>query len=134
MADKRKRTVVFSWLKDQAATIFFLQETHTTPDVEKMWMEEWGSPNIFFSHGTSNSKGTCILFRSLNRCQLKKQFTDKEGRFVIIDLEIDDKIITLVNIYAPNTDSPEFFDSILIQLESFECQSFIFGGVFDGKS
>ena len=131
LADKRKRTVVFSWLKDQAATIFFLQETHTTPDVEKMWMEEWGSPNIFFSHGTSNSKGTCILFRSLNRCQLKKQFTDKEGRFVIIDLEIDDKIITLVNIYAPNTDSPEFFDSILIQLESFECQSFIFGGDFN---
>ena len=48
LADRRKRTVVFSWLKDQAATIFFLQETHSTPDVEKLWIKEWGSPNMFF--------------------------------------------------------------------------------------
>ena len=109
LADKRKRAEVFLWLKDQDAKIFFLQETHSTPNVEKIWMDQWGSSEIFFSHGTSNSKGTCILFRNLEQYQVKKHFSDKEGRFVIVDILIGDIIITLGNIYAPNVDAPEFF-------------------------
>ena len=69
LADKRKRAEVFSWLKDQDAEIFFLQETHSTPNAERSWIDQWGASSLFFSHGTSNSRGTCILFRKLDHFQ-----------------------------------------------------------------
>ena len=38
-----------------------------------------------------------------------KHFVDPEGRSVIADIGTGDKIMTLVNVYAPNKDSPAFF-------------------------
>ena len=38
-----------------------------------------------------------------------KCYTDPEGRFIIVDVETEEKILTLVNIYAPNRDDPIFF-------------------------
>ena len=63
--------------------------------------------------------------------QVKKEFHDKEGRLVILDVIAFESILTLVNIYAPNTDDPAFFDSVLTQLDQFECQSIIWGGDFN---
>ena len=110
---------------------FFLQETHSTADIENTWKDEWGSPGLFFSHGNFNSRGTCILFRDFEQFQIKKQFCDKEGRIVMLDIGIVDTTVTLINIYAPNTDDAAFFDSISLQLEQFECQSIIWGGDFN---
>ena len=36
-----------------------------------------------------------------------------------------------MNIYAPNTDDPAFFDSVLTQVDQFEFQSIIWGGDFN---
>ena len=44
------------------------------------------------------SAGTCILFEH----KILKQFSDREGRFVIVDIKTEDKTLTLVNVYAPN--------------------------------
>ena len=33
----------------------------------------------------------------------------REGRLIIVDIKTEDRIITLVNIYAPNHDEPDFF-------------------------
>ena len=131
LADKRKRAEVFSWLKDQDAEIFFLQETHSTPNAERSWIDQWGASSLFFSHGTSNSRGTCILFRKLDHFQIKKQFHDTRGRFIILDIVAFESVLTLINIYAPNSDDPLFFENILIQLEQFDCQSIIWGGDFN---
>ena len=131
LADKRKRAEVFTWLKDQDASIFFLQETHSTPGIEKSWRDEWGSSGLFFSHGTSNSRGTCVFFSNIENFQVKKEFHDNEGRLVILDILAFDAVLTLVNIYAPNSDDPSFFDLILTQLDQFECQSIVWGGDFN---
>ena len=43
------------------------------------------------------------------------QRIDSLGRFVIIQIEIDDKIFVLVNIFAPNTDKEQlkFYEDLL---------------------
>ena len=51
---------MFAFLKDQNATIYFLQETYSEQSDESFWKNEWGG-EMFFSHGTRHSKGTCIL-------------------------------------------------------------------------
>jgi len=46
-------------------------------------------------------------------------------------MKIDNKILTLVNIYAPNNDNPTFFQNLLDHLLSFECEEIIMGGDFN---
>ena len=58
--DCDKRRSIFSFLKDQKATFYFLQETYSDPNDESFWKSEWGG-NIIFSHGLHRSRGVCIL-------------------------------------------------------------------------
>ena len=48
-----------------------------------------------------------------------------------MDMEIDNKVLTLVNIYAPNKDNPSFSQNLLDHLLSFECEEIIMGGDFN---
>ena len=86
-----------------------------------MWTSEWGFSAVFSSY-SSTSAGTCKLFNNNFGHKILKQFSDLEGRFVRVDVKTDYKILTLVNVYAPNDDNPTFFKSVLNQLLSFDCE------------
>ena len=62
LGQKQKRIAVFKRLS-KLNCISLLQETHSTPELEKMWIDEWKG-NIEFSHGTSNSCRTAIFLSS----------------------------------------------------------------------
>ena len=62
LGDNLKRRCVFDWLRNTEFEMFFLQETHSTVECEKIWSNEWGY-KVFFSHGKSNSAGVCILLK-----------------------------------------------------------------------
>ena len=113
-----KRKEVFTWLNDKPYNIICLQETHSTLSVETMWQNEWGG-SIIFSHGTSSQRGTAILFKNNINPDIHQIKTDINGRWVIIDLTIDSYRFCLVNLYAPNEDSPEFFTNLSVELENF---------------
>lgn len=73
-----------------------------------------------------------ILFRFSNfSFQILKSFSDPEGRFVMVDIQLESNILTLVNIYAPNEDKPTFFQNVLNQLLCFGCSEIMFGGDFN---
>ena len=40
-------------------------------------------------------------------------YEDVEGRLLVLDLYIDDKIYRIIGIYAPNQDKPDFFSVVL---------------------
>ena len=42
------------------------------------------------------------LFNKIFQLEIIRQYSDQEGRCIIIDMKIDNKVLTLVNIYAPN--------------------------------
>ena len=113
LRDVVKRKEIYTYIKSLNCNIICLQETHSTMEDEKLWSMQWGPGEIFFSHGTSNARGVCILISDRNKIlEPKIAFTDTEGRVLGILLKIGNKQILLVNIYAPNTDSPEFFESL----------------------
>ena len=60
LRDSNKRKKLFLLMKTLNQDMFMLQETHSTVDTEKLWLDEWGG-EIIFSHGTSNSKGVAIF-------------------------------------------------------------------------
>ena len=99
---------VLTWLQLKEAKLIFLQETHTISESEYVWRQEWEG-SLFFSHGTSNSKGTCILIHKSLPFTVYKSIQDKDGRYVMIDAEINGLRLTLYNIYGPNEDAADLY-------------------------
>ena len=118
-------------VKEKKFAIYFLQEVHCTNETEPYWHSEWGSDSTFFTTFSSSRAGVAILFNNNFQFQILKHFADPEGRFIISDIDTGDKIMTLVNVYAPNEDNPAFFRNVREKLCSFECVVVIFGGDFN---
>ena len=88
---------------------------------------------MIFSSFTSASAGVCIPFNNNFEFKVLRQFSDPAGRFIIVDIETEGRVlhVTLVNIYAPNQDKPDFFRKVADQLLSFDCEEIRLGGDFN---
>ena len=119
IADKIKRKGVFEFYRN-IADIVVLQETHSVEKDENLWRNEWGG-RILFSHGETNARGVCILFKRGYYCNIENVTTDYDGRVICCELHWPDTDIriTLCNIYAPNRDSPAFYDALSQRLADY---------------
>ena len=115
-----KRRSIFRWIHNQNAQFTFLQETHSTKLTVDTWSAEWGG-KAFFSHGTSNSKGAMILINPKLDCKIEKCISDENGRYIILDVSVEDSRLILVNIYAPNdlNQQSNFLDPYTISCKTF---------------
>ena len=100
---------------------------HCTKEREPYWHSERGFSTIFTTFSSSRA-GVAILFNNNFQFQILKHFADPEGRFIIADIEIWDKIMSLVNVYARNEDNSAFFRNVRDKLCSFECDFIVLGG------
>ena len=67
------------------------------------WHKEWGT-DIFLSHGDSKSKGVAFLLPQ-SKCFKIIQFRIKlEGRIACLEINIDDTVISVFNVYVPTKD------------------------------
>ena len=99
-----RREVAFQFLNRKKCDIICLQEMHWTSDLEMIIKRQWKG-DIYFAHGTANARGVSVLiYRRLYRI-VKQVQSDNEGRIVNILLDIDDHILNIVNVYAPNKDT-----------------------------
>ena len=130
MRDYKKRRELFHYFHKSEAGILLLQETHSTTDIEKQWRAEWGY-TVLFAHGTNDSRGVCILIKNKFFCDIHNVFTDPNGRYIIIDITIGNKRLTLVNVYGPNQDTPAFFESIINLIEGIPNDNRVVGGDFN---
>ena len=96
-----KRRSIFSYLKNQKATLYCLQETFSNEDDEKIWSAEWGG-QIIFSHGSEHSRGVCILLSLNSGFSISTVHADRDGRYIIVKVNIGDEHLFVINIYAPN--------------------------------
>ena len=93
--------------------ISVLIDTHSTNNVENQWHTEWGY-DAYFSSYASNSRGVAILFKNSFEFKVHRDIKDKNGNFIILDITVSDYRFTLVAVYGPNEDNPEFFFQIYI--------------------
>ena len=103
-----KRLKLYHYLRHKNFDVIFLQETHSCKNSEKYWRSQWAG-NILFSHGSSNSRGTAILFKRKSAISVKYQVHDPCGRYVIAQVEFEMLSFLLVNLYAPNIDDESYF-------------------------
>ena len=125
-----KRKDVLNYYKQSKYSIICLQDTHFTNDLEPYIETQWGYKCVFNSY-RSNSRGVAVLFNNNFELKIHNKKTDKEGNMIALDMSIDDNRVTLVNIYGPNKDKPEFFDLVRDVLLELDNQYFIICGDFN---
>ena len=125
-----KRKQLFEWIRNKKPDILFLQETHTTAEAETIWKLDWGEEAVF-AHGSSAARGTCILFKQSINNKTYKEITDPNGRYIILDIEMEGLRMTLANIYAPNDDDTSVYIDVIQLIESLPNDNQIIGGDFN---
>ena len=126
-SNKRKRIDVFNWAKSKDASVICFQETHSTQEVVKSWETEWGY-SAYFSHCSSKSAGVCILFKENLDFEVHDTVIDSNGRYIVLDVTLQEQRVTLVCLYGHNTDEPHLFQEITQKVLLFKNSSMILCG------
>ena len=110
--DQAKRRSIFAYLKDQKASIYFLQETYSELKDETIWQNEWGG-KMYFSHGSRHSKGTCILIDPSITYNVQYSFSNNSGRITPLTFSMQSFKVVLVQFRVLLALSNEWQDPII---------------------
>ena len=125
-----KRKDVFHFLKSKNYNIYCLQDTHFTSEIESSIRSMWGF-DCFFSSFSSNSRGVSILFNNNFEYEVLKEKRDLNGNYLALDVVIDKQKLTLLSLYGPNMDNPDFYDQIMNIIEDFGNERYLLCGDFN---
>ena len=114
LADYKKRKDMFMWLRRQKANIFCLQDTHCDQKKKDMWQNEWGG-TCLFSGKSSNSRGVAILFNNNFQFEINEVREDGDGNFLGLNMTVHSYQITLISLYGPSRDNPEFYKKTITE-------------------
>jgi len=133
LGDKHKRETVLLHIKHKLQGIIMLQETHSCVEVEQTWSELTGA-KCYFSHGKTDSRGVAMLVLDEN-VKVKDVLYDDDGRYIMMNVEHNEKQYLLLNVYAPTKDKPAlqlaFFETLTTLLEDHVDKQIVAGGDFN---
>lgn len=127
-----KRKKILTYLKKQRTTIAMLQETHLSDSEHLKLKRDWVG-QIFFSSCKTNTRkrGTIILINKHFPFILEHQVSDPDGRYILITGTVHEQSLTIINIYAPNEDSPKFISKIILMFNQYCKGMGVCGGDFN---
>ena len=100
------------WIQKQQPYICCLQETHFRPrDTYRLKVRGW--KKIFHANGNQKKAGVAILISDKIDFKTKTSTRNKEGHYITIKGSIQEKDITIVNVYAPNIGAPQYIRQML---------------------
>ena len=91
---------------------------------------------MIFSHGSNHSRGVLVLINEQLQYEINNIVTDDEGRYILLEMTIQESPFLLLNLYAPTklNEQIAFFQEILSAVQSAnfdtECRVVI-GGDFN---
>jgi len=124
-----KRKKMLTYLKRQKVDIAFIQESHLTDSEHLKLCRDWVG-NVFYSSFSSKARGVALLINKHLNFKLNSVEKDQNGRFLLVDCEINRNKMSLVNIYGPNYDDPLFFNNLIMKLATIGGQCVV-GGDFN---
>jgi exonuclease III len=75
---------------------------------------------MLFSFYKSNARGVGILFKRNLDLKVHQSFVDEKGNYIVLDLSVNSKQFTLINVYGPNTDQPKFYENIFRSIDDID--------------
>ena len=126
--NKRKKS--FAFLKKKCPDVICIQETHCQIEYEELWKNQVGF-EIIFSNGTSSSRGVATCIKKSSDIKIVKISKDQQGRILIVDVDLQNVVFTIVNLYAPNEDDPDFFLELFALLQNHKNEEIVMTGDFN---
>jgi exonuclease III len=106
-----------NWIKKKNPTICCLQETHLT-NRNKHRLRTKGWKKIYQANGPRKQAGVAILIS--DKVDFKPTLIKRDkGHSILIKGEIDQKKVTIINLYAPNVNTPNFIKHTLKDLKAY---------------
>lgn len=131
LGSQEKRKDVIKFLKSKKCDVYCLQDTHFVEDIHNIVKSEWGFDKCFFSSYASNARGTAIIFNNTFDFKVHEYVCDENGNYVILNVTLENTQVTLVNIYGPNRDYPDFYKLVLEKASNFGNENYIICGDFN---
>ena len=104
-------------------------KTHFRPrDTYRLKVREW--KKIFHANGKQKKAGVAIHISEKIDFKVKTITRDKEEHYIMIKGSIQEEIITIVNIYAPNIGAPQYIRQMLTAIKGEIDSSTIIVGDF----
>ena len=72
---------------------------------------------MFHANGKQKKAGVAILISDKIDLKIKNITRDKEGHYIMIKGSIQEEDITIVNIYAPNIEAPQYIRQTLTDIK-----------------
>jgi exonuclease III len=116
-----KRHWLANWIKKEDPAICCLQETYLI-DRNKHWLRVKGWEKIYQANGPWKQAGVAILILDTVDFKLTLIKWDKEGHSILIKGEIHQKEVTIISVYAPNVNAPNFIKHTLQDLKTYRLQ------------
>ena len=111
-----KRHRLAEWIQKQDPYICRLQETHFRPrDTYRLKVRGW--KKILHANGSQKKAGVAILISEKIAFKIKTITRDKEGHYIMIKGSIQEEYITIVNIYTPKIEAPQYIRQMLTAIK-----------------
>ena len=122
-----KKHRLAKWIQKQDPYICCLQDTHFRHrDIYRLKVRGW--KKIFHANGNHKKAGVAILITDKMDFKIKTVTRGKQGHCIMITGSIQQENITIVNIYAPNIEAPQYIRQMLTAIKGeIESNTIILG-------
>ena len=128
LGNHEKRKDVFEYLRNKRYDIILLQETHFVSTSENFIRSCWGY-DCFVVGEHTNKGGVAILINNTFEYKILNCVKSNNNCYIILDIELCGKRISLVNVYGPSDrDNLDFFDTLFEEIKNFGNDDIIIGG------
>ena len=127
----KKQKDVFHFLKNKEFDIYCLQDTHFIASEERYIRNRWEGNCYFSPAPQANARGVAIFFAKNLDYKIHSQKHDTDGNFLILDMTVRNKRLSLINIYGPNKDEPNFYVNLFKMITDIGNKTYIICGDFN---
>jgi len=125
-----KRAKVINWANRKNFDIMAIQESHFLEEDRTKWEKNWEG-KIISSCGKGNKKGVTFLIRKELNYKLIKEYRDKKGRWLILELEMEDTKYTIATYYGPNKDKIWHLEDMISKVDEIGNSNTLICGDFN---
>ena len=112
-SDSKKQVQIMQYLKKFKCEFYCLADTRFDNFKENQFRNDFGSQyRIFCANYSSNARGTMILVSKETPFDLIDYIATPDGNRITIIFKYYGKQVSLSALYGPNTDEPDFFESL----------------------
>lgn len=129
MNSPQKRSKVFHYVKKFSANVICLQETHIKEkDIRLLKNRKLGNEYI----SANEKKKNGVVFYVDNRLKAKIAFKDKEGRYLGLEVTLQNGKCLMVGIYAPLDKKDQFYTNLNEELSKVNYEKTLIMGDWNG--